>query len=62
VDGQVIATQSLDRNKPGDFLSIEYPIPEALTRGKERITVRFQAHEGNTAGGVFECATLRPER
>ncbi len=61
VDGEVIATQSLDRNRPGEFLEVEYEIPRELTEGKQQITVRFQAHEGNTAGGAFECATLRPE-
>jgi hypothetical protein len=61
VDGQVIATQSLNRNKPGEFFVVEYPIPGELTAGKDRITVRFQAHEGNFAGGVFECLVLRSE-
>jgi len=61
VDGQVIATQSLNRSKPGEFFEVEYPIPPELTTGKSRVTVRFVLHEGNTAGGVFECATLGPE-
>lgn len=60
VDGAKLATQSLNRDRPGEFFQVEYALPEDLTRGKERITVRFQAHEGNLAGGVFECATLRP--
>ena len=60
VNGEVIATQSLNRDKPGEFFEVEYAVPEELTRDRERITARFQAHEGNTAGGVFECATLRP--
>jgi hypothetical protein len=61
VGGVVIATQSVDRNKPGQQFQVEYPIPTELTKGKEKITVRFQAHEGNTAGGVFGCAVLKPE-
>lgn len=61
VDGQKIATQSLDHNQPGEFFDVAYPIPEQLTKGKQRITVRFQAHPDNTAGGVFDCATLKPE-
>lgn len=36
-------------------------IGQPLTQGKERITVRFQAHPGHTAGRVFGCRTLRDE-
>lgn len=60
VNGTRIASQSLDRNKPNDFFEVEYPIPRELTQGLERVTVRFQAHPGNTAGGVFGCAILKP--
>lgn len=60
VDGSKIATESLNKNRPGEFFRVEYPIPQELTQGKAKVTVRFQAHEGNTAGGVFECATLQP--
>ena len=61
IDGRVIATQSLDRNKPGAFFEIEYPIPPNATEGKETVTVKFLPHEGNMAGGVFECLVLKPE-
>jgi hypothetical protein len=30
-----------------------------LTRGKQKVTVRFQAHPGNIAGGVFGVRMLR---
>ncbi len=53
VDGTQIATQKLDRDRPDDFFDIQYPVPEVLTRGKDSITVRFQGHAGNIAGGVF---------
>lgn len=61
VDGQTIGTVTLNNNKPGELFDIEYELPQDLTRGKERITVRFQAHPGNIAGGCFGCATLRSE-
>ena len=60
VDGQRIATQSLDRNQPGEFFDVLTPIPPEITRGKKKVTVEFRPHPGNIAGGVFECATLRP--
>jgi uncharacterized protein len=59
VNGKVIVTQSLNRDKPGEFVDIEYKVPPELTQGKDKITVMFRAHKGNTAGGVFECATLK---
>jgi hypothetical protein len=61
VDGQVIATQELNRNRPNEFFEVEYPLPLERTQGREKITVRFQPHPGNTAGGVFGLAVLRPE-
>ena len=62
VDGRKIATQSLDHNRPGEFFRVEYALPAELLRGKGKVTVQFRAHAGNTAGGVFGCATLREPR
>jgi len=59
VDGTEIATQALDRNKPNAFFQVEYPLPPELVKGKEKVTVRFQAQPGNTAGGVFDCGVLK---
>ena len=61
VEGTKIATQTLERNRPDEFFHVEYPIPDALTRGKEKVTVRYESHPGQTAGGVFGCAMLKPE-
>jgi hypothetical protein len=61
VDGERVATQRLENERPGEFLEVEYPIPEVLTRGKTGVTVRFQAHQGKTAGSVFGCSTLKAE-
>jgi hypothetical protein len=62
VDDQKIATQTLNRNRPGELFEVEYRIPPELTRGKERITVKFQAHPDNIAGGVFGCAILKDKQ
>jgi len=59
IDGNRIATQELDRNKPNEFYVVVYPIPEAHTAGKESVRVRFQAHTGKLAGGVFDCRVVR---
>lgn len=59
VEGQKIATQKLNRDKPEEFFDVVYAIPPELSKGKTRITVRFQALPGRTAGGVFECRVMR---
>ncbi|MEA3188404.1 MAG: uncharacterized protein QOD99_2234, partial [Chthoniobacter sp.] len=60
INGQVPAIQKLDRNKPGKFFDVEYPIAAAAASESGVITIRFQPRPGgNTAGGVFHCATLK---
>lgn len=59
VDGKVIATQTLNQDEPGEFFNKTYAIPEELTRGKQTVEVRFQAHPGNFAGGLYGAKILR---
>jgi DUF1680 family protein len=53
IDGQELATQRLKNNKPGRFYDEVYPLPAEVTKGKDKVTVRFRAHPGAWAGGVF---------
>jgi DUF1680 family protein len=57
VEGQIIATQTLTNNLPGQFFDVTYPIPTNLTAGKSQVTVAFQAHPGMMAGGIFGLRT-----
>jgi uncharacterized protein len=59
VDGEKIATQHLAENQPGEFFDVEYTIPESLTRGKQRVTVRFHAGPNESAGALFGLRLLR---
>ena len=59
VEGQQIATQTLSGSKPGRFYDVEHKIPAELTRGKDKVTVKFQAPPDGVAGGVFGCVTLK---
>jgi DUF1680 family protein len=59
VDGTTIATENVSGKNTGAFYNATYPIPAALTQEKDHITVKFQAHPGNTAGGVFHLALVR---
>lgn len=53
IDGQHLARQRLDHDKPGEFLDVEYPIPAALIAGKASVRVRFAPLPRNTAGPAF---------
>jgi uncharacterized protein len=58
VDGEELATQTLDNNRPGEFYEESYLLPDRLTQGKQKVTVKFQARPGKIAGGVFGCSIL----
>ncbi len=62
IDGKKIATQKLNRNKPGEFIDVTYAVPVDLTKGKKKVTVKFQAHPGGTAGGAFGCRIVKGEK
>ena len=61
VDGEKIAEQTINRDQPNHFFDADYPVPEKLTQGKQQLTVKFQPHPKNTAGGVFGVLLLKPE-
>ncbi|WP_231732574.1 MULTISPECIES: glycoside hydrolase family 127 protein [unclassified Sphingopyxis] len=61
IDGTKIATQALDGGHPGEFFTIDYPIPADLTRGKGEVTVRFQpANDTTRCGPVFGVRIFTP--
>jgi hypothetical protein len=57
VDGEKIATETLPYH-PTELLEREYPIPDALTRGKTRIVVKFQPQDQAATAQVFEIRTV----
>jgi uncharacterized protein len=60
VDGRLVATERLDNNRPGQFYDVVYALaPEIADRG-DAITVRFQAHPGNRAGGIYGVRVVTP--
>ena len=59
VDGTNLATQTLSGARPGEYLPVTYPLPDSMTRGKTQITVRFEAKNGGTAGGLFDLRVVR---
>ena len=60
IDGQRIATQRLDGENPGEFFTVNYTVPEALTRGKTQVLVRYEPEAGlNRGGPIFGMRLLQ---
>jgi uncharacterized protein len=61
VDGEKLVTQTLEIH-PSKLFDFEYPLPEQLTRGKERITVKFQAQPNASIGSILDVRVAQLER
>lgn len=60
VDGVKIASQTINNNKPQSSYYCYYEIPEELTKGKDAVTVKFEANgETCCAGGVLGARTVK---
>lgn len=60
VEGQSLTFRTTGQDQDVTLVPYHKLSPE-LTRGKQTITVRFQGHSGNFAGGVFGCEILKGE-
>ena len=58
-DGQRIAWQTLDQSSEPRFFDVEYPLAPEVVAGKQKVTVRFQATNGNETGAVFGVRVIR---
>ena len=62
IDGHLLMT--INQNNPSDKASQPFyteiiPIPEALTKGKNNITVKFHAKRGNSTKGIFDVRLIK---
>ncbi len=60
IDGVKLARQTVNHDRPGQFIDVEYTIPAELTKGKAAVTVKFQSRAGKVAGGVYGCRIPLP--
>jgi DUF1680 family protein len=51
----------LSPEQDAQFDEVSYPIPAELIAGKSKVTVRFQATDGNEIRGVFGLRTVRAD-
>ena len=64
-DGVRVGEQTMERFRPGGssgrFFDVEYAIPPDVVKGKQKVTVRFQATGGNETGAVFGLRMVRAD-
>jgi hypothetical protein len=60
-DGVRIGQQTIERRGPVRFFDVEYPVPADVVKGKQKITVKFQATQGNEIGAVFGLRLIRTD-
>ena len=41
------------------FFDVEYALPASLVKDKKKVTVRFEAAEGNSISGVYGIRMIR---
>jgi len=61
VDGRKVADATETPSDPPRFHDVTYPVPAALVKGKEKVTVRFQANEGSRIAPVFGIRMVRAD-
>ena len=59
VDGQEVGQQVIEKKGEPHFFDVEYAVPPSVTSGKQKVTIRFQATNGNEIGAVFGIRTIR---
>ncbi len=61
VDGTRIAQQQFDATSVSRFTDVEYAVPATLVRDKQKVTVRFEATNGNDVAAVFGLRMIRAD-
>ena len=65
VDGTRVGEQRIERHRPGSqaksFFDVEYAIPAEVVKGKEKVTVRFQAVSPNETPVVYGIRMIRAD-
>lgn len=54
IDGEILENVTVENVNPNGFYDVYYKIPDEFTKGKEKITVTFEANTESYAGGIFD--------
>jgi hypothetical protein len=57
-----IATEDINKYKASKFYDIVYPIPAELTKGKDKVTIKFQPAVHNMVGPVYGEVRMMREK
>ncbi len=61
-ENEILADVTLENPNPNGFYDMYYRLPQKLTEGKTKITVRFTAGNNSCAGGIFDKITIVKEK
>ena len=61
VDGTPVGQETIARRGPLRFFDVPYPVPPETVQGKQKVTVKFQATNGNEIGCVFGIRLIRAD-
>jgi hypothetical protein len=61
INGVRVGEQAIERRGPMRFFNAEYAVPPEVVKGKEKVTVKFQATKGNEIGAVFGIRMIRAD-
>lgn len=59
VEGELLVREEINRLPSPGFIEKEYPLPEKLTKGKNKITVKFEAEPGSEIAPVVRLRLLK---
>ncbi len=64
VDGKKVGEQTMERRTPEQdirFFDVKYPLSADMVKGKQKVTVKFQAKDGSSIPGVFGIRTVKAD-
>jgi uncharacterized protein len=61
-NGELLAIETLDNSKPGQFFEKQYSLPSKVLSGKTngRITIKFSTKPDTKTGGVYDVRLMKP--
>lgn len=59
VNGQLLQAVHLNGEEGDRFFDVDYELPAAIAQSGDRLTLKFVAHAGSTAGGIYYVRLLR---
>jgi DUF1680 family protein len=62
-NGELLATETLDHSKPGQFFEKQYSLPAKVLSGAAngRITIKFSVKPGSGTGDVYDVRLMKPD-